>query len=165
MRMTLPRWIAALALLVSLPVLLLKLPWLPGTILSLKQALSESAYTGSEAYLADRAHRIDRAVLALVLYASGGVAIVGLIKLVRRRVTTLLGRIGIWIWVGIIPIGLIAFESPRITSHTDPSYTTIVIELPRLVSCLAGLAILWLSVGAMVSRKPGLVASSRNLPD
>ena len=163
--MTLPRWIAAIALLVSLPVLLLKLPWLPATILSLKQALSESAHTGSEAYLADRVHRIDRAVLALVLYASGGVAIVGLIRLVRARVTTLLGRIGIWIWVGTVPLGLIAFESPSITSDTDSFYRVAVIELPRLVSCLAGLAILWLSVGAKVSRKPGPAVSSGNLLD
>ena len=134
------RWIAGLAFVASLAELLLALPLLAGAVISLKQALSESAAAGSEIYQVNRSSRIDRGVSALLVYVFGMVATGGFWGIARGWVTSRLLRISIWALAAIAAFGAIKLVGTLVGEATVVSFKVMFIGLPGLIICLAVLA-------------------------
>jgi hypothetical protein len=140
------RWIAGVALVVSLAELLLALPLLTGAVILLKQALSEQVVPGSEIYQADRSARINGGVSALLVYLFGLVATAGLWGIASSRVTSRFLRISIWALAGIAASGAIKLAGALVGEGTDVAFKVMFIGLPGVLICLAVLAMALLAV-------------------
>ena len=140
------RWIAGVALVVSLAELLLALPLLTGAVILLKQALSEQVVPGSEIYQADRSARINGGVSALLVYLFGLVATAGLWGIACGRVTSLFLRISIWALAGIAAFGAIRLVGTIVGEGTDVAFKVMFIGLPGVIIGLAVLATALLAV-------------------
>lgn len=140
------RWIAGLALVVSLAELLLALPLLTGAVISLKQSLSEQVVLGSEIYQADRSARINGGVSALLVYGLGMVATAGLWGIARGLVTSRFLRLSICALAGIAASGAIKLVGTIVGEGTDVSFKVIFIGMPGVIIGLAVLATALLAV-------------------
>ena len=141
------RLLAVACLLLAIPVTLLKLPWLPGTILAFISNLRELEVSGSASYLDDRNSRLLRYGLALVLYILGSVSIAGLIR-IALGCCHRIGRVILWSLVIVVAISLPLFEKSRLGPETDGFYIASVIHLPLSIAVLAIVALLWPVVSA-----------------
>lgn len=136
------RLLAVGCLLLAIPVTLLKLPWLPGTILEFISTLRELGSSGTESYLDDRNSRLLRSGLALILYILGAVSVLGLIGMALTRCHRI-GRVILWSLVIVVGISLPLFERARLGPDTDSFYVASVVHLPLSIAVLAIIALLW----------------------
>ena len=135
------RLLAVICLLLAIPVTLLKLPWLPGTILDFISTLRELGSTGTDSYLNDRNARLLRSGLALILYALGAFSILGLIGIALARCRRIGSHI-LWSLVIMTGVSLPLFERSRLGPDTDRFYVASVVHLPLSIVVLAIVALL-----------------------
>jgi hypothetical protein len=138
--------IAAACVLIAFPTNLLKMPWLPSTISIFFHTVSEFSVVGTAAYAADRAMRLQRVSIALLLYALGIYALVGLCLIVARELRSFTER-SIWLSAFVVGVGLPLFVHRHIDPRTDHFYVASLIYLPLVVAALsfAGFACSFLS--------------------
>lgn len=135
------RKLAIITLLVATPIVLLKLPWLPVTILEFLSILRESEVEGSIKYTADRDSRFLRLVWALTLYFFGILALLGLTgNAFLKRSSLHLERVA-WICSIIVGISLPFFEVSGIGGDTDRVFVFIVMRLPIFIAVISALGL------------------------
>jgi hypothetical protein len=128
--------IATACILIGFPANLLKMPWLPSTISIFFQTITEFSVVGTASYDADRAMRLQRLSIALLLYALGIYALIGLCLIVAREFRSLTER-SIWLSAFVVGLGLPLFERPHIGPGTDHFYVVSLIYLPLVVAALS----------------------------
>ncbi len=131
------RILAAATLVIAVPVMLLKLPWLPVTVQGFVEAATQSTANATAGYIKDHTERLWRLGSALLLYLCGLWAILGLsglaLGLCRRPAAQ---RIA-WLSALVVGVGLPIFDSVRIAPSTDRGYVFLVIYLPIGIAVLS----------------------------
>jgi hypothetical protein len=135
------RWLAGLALAISLAELLLALPLVLGAVVSLNQALSEQGILGTAIYQADRSSRIDRGTSTLLVYGQALVATAGFLGIAWGWVTSRFLRISIWALAAIAALGATKLVGTMAGEFTDPAFKVIFMGIPGVIIGLAVLAI------------------------
>jgi hypothetical protein len=148
--------LATATLAIAVPVVFLKLPWLPATVQSFVQTATESTANGTTGYIKDHGERLWRLVAALLFYIIGLWAIVGLSGIALGLRRCLAAQRIAWLSALIIGVGLPIFDSVRIAPSTDRSYVFLVIYLPIGIAVLSLFAL----VITCVSQRRTAAASS-----
>jgi len=140
------RILATATLVIAVPVVLLKLPWLHATVQSFVQTVTESTANGTAGYIQDHGERLWRLVAALLLYIIGLWAIFGLFGVALGICRRLAAQRIAWMSALIIGVGLPIFDSVRIAPSTDHSYVFLLIYLPIGIAVLSLFALVISSV-------------------
>lgn len=133
----LPRLLALLALLLSGPLLLVKVPWFIPTVSALQNTIAELAIGGTPAYVKDLDNQLQRGIFALCLYAIGLGAVIGLVGIVSNLIRTRMVQLTVWFSVFLVSSGLVIFEWPTVGSDTDHAYVAVFIGLPIVIALVA----------------------------
>lgn len=134
------RRMALITLLLTAPILLVKLLWFIPTINAFQNTIAELEIGGTLAYVEDLNYRLQREILALCLYVIGLVAVIGLAGIATNLLTGRIVQRAIWFGVFLASSGLAIFELPTVGGDTDPAYVTIFIVLPIVIALIAAFA-------------------------
>jgi len=135
------RVLAVACILAATPLACVKYPWLPATAIEFTELQREPYPGGTESYHEDRDRRSSRVSVALLLYASGTVSLVGLF-LVARGVTSRRAQTITWLITAATGAGIASFERSRIGFGTDVSYVAMAFHTPMGIAVVASLAAL-----------------------
>ena len=135
------RVLASVCILAAIPLACVKYPWLPATVWEFRDLQHDPYPWGSESYHQDRARRLSRVTLALLLYALSTCSLIGLCLVAKgassRRVQALS-----WLMSAAAGVGIAKFEQPRIGANTDSAYVLMAIYLPLGIAAVSGTAAL-----------------------
>jgi hypothetical protein len=126
-------------LLAAGPLACLKYPWMPATIAEYAELQHDPYPWGSASYHEDRARRLERVRLALLLYALGSASLVGL-GLIAANVPPRFVQTACWIMTSLTGAGVVHFEKRNLGA--SPDYVLMAIYAPLAIAVVSGIATL-----------------------
>lgn len=135
------RILAITCIVASMPLACLKYPWLPATVVEFVDLQHDPYPLGTESYHQDRARRLSRVTLALLLYTLGTVSLVGLCFVAKGAMSRRV-QAASWLISAATGVGIAQFEQPRIGPSTDHAYVVMTIYFPLGIAALSGAAAL-----------------------
>ena len=145
--------VTALAcLLASAPVSVLMYPWLPATAMKFVELQRDPAPGATLSYYDSREYQRQRAETALLLYALGTVALVGLGAIVAKLLPWW-AEVAAWSLTAVAAFEVARFLRPLVGSRTDPAFVFMTMTMPLGIAVAAGAAA-GLTLTLRVARSP-----------
>lgn len=145
--------VAALACLVaSAPVSLLMYPWLPATAMEFVDLQHDPVPGATSSYYASLEYQRQRVETALLLYALGTAALVGLGAIVADLLPWW-AEMGAWSLAAVAGFGIARFMRPLLGTHTDSAFAIMTTSMPLGIAAVAAVGA-GLTLGLRVARSP-----------
>ncbi|HYX68715.1 MAG TPA: hypothetical protein VE825_06255 [Terriglobales bacterium] len=145
--------VAAFAcLLASAPISLLMYPWLPAAAMEFVELQRDPAPGATLSYYDSREHQRQRAEAALLLYALGTVALVGLGAIAAKLLPWWAEMAG-WTLTAVAGFEVARFLRPLVGPRTDPAFVFMTMTMPLSVAVVAAAAAC-LTLTLRVARSP-----------
>jgi hypothetical protein len=143
---------ALVCLLASAPVSLLMYPWLPATAMEFAKLQRDPATGATLSYYDSREYQRQRAETALLLYALGTVALVGLGAIVANLLPWWAEMAG-WTLAAVAGFEVARFLRPLVGPRTVPAFVFMTMTMPLGIAAVAAAAAC-LTLGLRVARSP-----------
>ncbi len=135
-------FMAIACILASIPIGLLKYPWLPATVMEFVQLWRGPIPAwATESFRTWREARLHHLELALTLYALG-TATLGALGAVAAKILPAWAELVVWIVAAGTALEVSIFERPYISATTDPTYTFIMVRVTLTIAVVATVAAL-----------------------